>query len=1240
MIQVSDEILKEIKKLSLNDLEDLLLSFGDYEAPVPTINEFLDGDKYLGPFFRGTLREYWRIVLNELYPNPYYSPYWLVNLAGCIGSGKCHAKGTKVVMADGSVKCVEDIAVGDCLMGPDSRPRVVQTTTVGRGQIYKVSPTKGDAWYCNEDHVLTVVSTRTSEVTDTPLKEYLKKTGGHNSHSKLFRVGVEFPDRSVQLDPYFLGLWLGDGNSNDQGIHTPDPEIVLEALRHYSLVNDKHIPNEYLVNSRENRLLLLAGLLDTEGYQLNGCYEIVTKYDKLKDGILYLCRSLGLAAYASVKAVKLKEWDEPREYWRISISGNTSMIPCRVKRKQADPRLQDKDALRTGFTVYQDRIDDYFGFELDGDGRYLLNDFTVTHNSTIACAGIAYDLLKLLHMASPQTTLGVIPTTKIIFSIFNVTLTLTTDVVWDKLTQIFTASPYFSSLMGPLRSRVKTRDTIFPKRIDFSMGSRVGHSLGKDVYCACLTGDTPVPLLDGTVEGMGRLVDRVNNGESLYCYSYDISSKSLIPNKIKKGLKRGKREVIKITFDNGQSVKCTPDHLLLSRGKKWVPAGEFRVGDRLLPFTVRESTRHRKRYLEWVSPDTKQREAVHRVVAEWKSKAGGFHVHHKDGNKKNNTPENLMWIDRRLHQSHHGSKNTLSNLANLEKARDWIYSSENRDHIKDAAKRFQSDEEYAPHREEHKKSMRKYYGSSRSHDRRERQRGVMQSAISDYWNNPIHEDKRKIGVVNNQRSKILKKNYKIYVETKEVVFKDRYLRYFSTREEYEFCIKTYNHVITSVEHLGTVDVYDLVMEDTNSPNFGLSCGIWAHNCLDEANFEIVDGQITKTFNSLLRRMESRFMKRGGGVPGKIWIVSSETEKFAAVNSIVEGYRGKKGILISKAPLWEVVPERYGSESFWVYTGSEVRSAEIITGSNLNLLKSEPDHCIEVPEEHRDSFVVDINQSLRDLAGVPTGSFYRLFRLKDRLIKSVCISPLFPDIITLDFDNDDDQIANYIKYEGYFDNPMSAGMPRFISIDIGISGDRLGIAAAHIERFQERTVRNLQMEEVTELIPVVNVEFAFAIEPSLGKQIPLWKIRAFINWLSTKNYIIDRITCDGYQSTDNLQMLNHEGYTATLLSVDKTPGPYFKLRSMIYEGRCSLPLNKLLSRELEELLVSPKGDKIDHPQDFNTDRSKPSKDIADAVAASVYSAMTEGNKNKLLYYQPSTTVENSEFMGTFWPGLTN
>ncbi|AYG01884.1 hypothetical protein D7I46_01300 [Lactococcus allomyrinae] len=84
-------------------------------------------------------------------------------------------------------------------------------------------------------------------------------------------------------------------------------------------------------------------------------------------------------------------------YWRVCISGNTDRIPCRVAHKIASKRKQKKNVLRTGFTVTPVGKDNYVGFTVDGDNRYLLDDFTITHNcgKTIVMAKVAEEQQRL-----------------------------------------------------------------------------------------------------------------------------------------------------------------------------------------------------------------------------------------------------------------------------------------------------------------------------------------------------------------------------------------------------------------------------------------------------------------------------------------------------------------------------------------------------------------------------------------------------------------------------------------------------------------------------------------------------------------------------------------------------------------------------------------------------------------------------------------------------------------------------
>lgn len=343
------------------------------------------------------------------------------------GSGKCLGRGTPILMFDGSIKAVENIEAHDCVMGPDSLPRHVWGVTSGTDDLYRITPVKGDSWICNSKHVLTLVDSVTDKVFDVSLSDLNLRSKHHDA--KLFRVPVDFPSFSVPLDPYLCGLWLGDGTKGSPTITNAKPqihkycqniaekygcELILRQNDHDKLHNtfnlrfrvgirgkansktpnriwrvlktfvdrdgQKRIREDYLRNSESIRLSVLAGLLDTDGHYENGYFEIITKYPGLKDDIVYLARSLGFAAYASVKHATIKSIGFSGDYWRITISGEISRIPCIVY--QIAPRRQKKNVLRTGFSVEPIGSGEYFGFELDGDGRFLLGDFTVTHNTT------------------------------------------------------------------------------------------------------------------------------------------------------------------------------------------------------------------------------------------------------------------------------------------------------------------------------------------------------------------------------------------------------------------------------------------------------------------------------------------------------------------------------------------------------------------------------------------------------------------------------------------------------------------------------------------------------------------------------------------------------------------------------------------------------------------------------------------------------------------------------------------
>jgi hypothetical protein len=161
---------------------------------------------------------------------------------------------------------------------------------------------------------------------------------------------------------------------------------MINAFNMLGLFNNKHIPDVYKYNSREVRLQVLAGLIDTDGYNASGCYEITQKSKQLADDIEYLAFSLGFMVTRTLKSSRCMYKGEYSygEYHRMIIFGEgIDKIPVTLDRKKMEPRLAKNRATCLRFDVQSLGTGTYHGFQLDGDGRFLLGDFLVTHNTTV-----------------------------------------------------------------------------------------------------------------------------------------------------------------------------------------------------------------------------------------------------------------------------------------------------------------------------------------------------------------------------------------------------------------------------------------------------------------------------------------------------------------------------------------------------------------------------------------------------------------------------------------------------------------------------------------------------------------------------------------------------------------------------------------------------------------------------------------------------------------------------------------
>lgn len=298
----------------------------------------------------------------------------LVIIAARPAMGKCLGAGTKVVMFDGRVKNVEDIEVGDQLMGDDSTPRNVLSLARGREKMFWVRQNKGIDYRVNESHIVSLKD-KHGDTLNISIKDYNKKSDKFHSNYKGYKVGIDFPKQKLEIDPYFLGLWLGDGASSNVGI---------AKLRDMGLLNNRHIPHNYIQNSEKNRLKLLAGLLDSDGYYNDKLhlFEIIQKDEELTKQIKYLADSLGFRVSMRTKKARNKKINYECDVYRVRIVGDLERIPTKLPRKQPKKLLAKRDFQQTRVEVEYDKVDEYYGFTIDGNHLFLLEDMTVTHNTS------------------------------------------------------------------------------------------------------------------------------------------------------------------------------------------------------------------------------------------------------------------------------------------------------------------------------------------------------------------------------------------------------------------------------------------------------------------------------------------------------------------------------------------------------------------------------------------------------------------------------------------------------------------------------------------------------------------------------------------------------------------------------------------------------------------------------------------------------------------------------------------
>jgi hypothetical protein len=390
----------------------------DYREPIPTGISGLD-DNMNGGLGRGEL-----------------------GLIICpLGVGKALKMDSKIYTPKGWVYN-KDIQVGDEILGKDGRTQnVLGVYPQGLRPTYKVTFNDDTTCECDGEHLWSVNSLEqrskrlriNKKLTWCP--DYSYKTMTLNEIMKnIYSYGqlnyripvcepVHFEDKEVKIDPYTLGIMLGDGHMGSSRITTSiyDKEIIdyistkhdiilnnfesrktvittkvkwinsyiKELNLHDKLSHTKFIPDVYKYNSLEKRIELLQGIMDSDGtIDSRGIIEFSSSSRQLTEDVRELVLSLGgfCKGIRTKKTFYKKNGEKVhcKDSYRISMSFVGNIIPFKLKRKIERFKPREKYQYSKFFKKIE-----YIGEKecqcikvSNPDELYLIDDFIVTHNTT------------------------------------------------------------------------------------------------------------------------------------------------------------------------------------------------------------------------------------------------------------------------------------------------------------------------------------------------------------------------------------------------------------------------------------------------------------------------------------------------------------------------------------------------------------------------------------------------------------------------------------------------------------------------------------------------------------------------------------------------------------------------------------------------------------------------------------------------------------------------------------------
>lgn len=413
------------------------------------------------------------------------------------------------------------------------------------------------------------------------------------------------------------------------------------------------------------------------------------------------------------------------------------------------------------------------------------------------------------------------------------------------------------------------------------------------VFCSCLTGDTMIPLLDGRHLTMEQILSEFGTDKEFWVFASDENGDFVPAKATCLGKTNEVNELVEVTLDNDETVKCTTDHLFRMRDGSYTRADQLKPGDSLMPLYTRKTKPNKKysqSYLQVRINSKKSKNnqfrwrTVHRVVAETMMNdemlgkeselvdAGiekHLSVHHKNFNALDNTPENLEWLGEQEHWMRHANIDR-TNAINGSKAA-WADPEKRQERLAEVSRAGKACKRKHP--DLYEKFLQGGIDFMKSDEGRKfsselgkkvwaEKRNHLVQKLKDYWSNPENRElaskRAKEGTTDSIRSKI--SNAATKVGTKKVavqLLNEGFSRadiigaitsiYLGLGREFDVArrnaiscvsnvlskvaVESSNHSVKSVRLVKLVEKVPVYdLSVDGYSNFAVSAGVFVHNC--------------------------------------------------------------------------------------------------------------------------------------------------------------------------------------------------------------------------------------------------------------------------------------------------------------------------------------------------------------------------------------------------------------------------